>query len=461
MARTARAAGYEVTVYARWHPGLPQVEERQGIRIVRAPFSWRLAVPVLRDRARRRAKKAMATASPKPSPLRGGVKRPARRRWLAVRSILRLILPKGIKDRLRQRWRLLKMFPLKGLGWAAALEEVVEPADIWHGMWAGSLPALARLRRLHGGRSIYDSRDVYMHSRDFAQTGQPWKWLLTWLERRWARTVDRVITVNRSYAQLLARQFGIEPPAVVMNLPYRWRGSRQDPDLIREALALPADTAIVLYQGGLMTHRGIEQAMDAILDVPEAVLCLLGFGTLRDELIDRTATAPYAGRVFVLDPVPPDRLLEWTASADVSVMAIQPTSTNHAYTTPQKLFESIAVGVPVVASNLPGMAEVVEAIDAGVLCDPTDPLAIASAIREVLAVPQAEKEARRARILEAARERYNWEAETPVLLGIYAELLSTGVGASTGNASPKAAAAPPRTDREPAIAGGAPSRIER
>jgi glycosyltransferase involved in cell wall biosynthesis len=346
---------------------------------------------------------------------------------------------------------MLKMFPLNGLGWAAALEETAEPADIWHGMWAGSLPALTRLRRRMGGRSIYDSRDVFMHSRDFARAGQPWRWILTSLERRWARTVDRVITVNQSYSQLLGRQFRIEPPDVIMNLPYRWSALRGQHDLIRDALALPQTTAIVLYQGGLMTDRGIEQAMDAILAVPDAVLCLLGFGRLRDQLIDRTATAPYAGRVFVLDPVPPEQLLEWTASADVSVMAIQPTSMNHAYTTPQKLFESIAVGVPVVASNLPGMAEVVEAIDAGVLCDPTDPSSIAAAIRDVLDVPPAAKRARRKRILQAARERYNWEAETPTLLGIYDKLLSTGAAASGGAASAGGRIAAP--DTPPAATG--------
>jgi glycosyltransferase involved in cell wall biosynthesis len=181
----------------------------------------------------------------------------------------------------------------------------------------------------------------------------------------------------------------------------------------------------------------------AILDVPDAVLCLLGFGPLRDAYIDRAATAPYAGRVYVLDPVPPDRLLDWTGSADVSVMAIQPTSMNHTYTTPQKLFESIAVGVPVVASNLPGMAEVVEAVDAGVLCDPTDPAAIARAIRQLLEVSPEVREARRQRILGAARDRYNWEAETPTLLALYAELLSTGAGARTDSSAPTGVA--PRT----------------
>ena len=54
-------------------------------------------------------------------------------------------------------------------------------------------------------------------------------------------------------------------------------------------------------------------------------------------------------------------------------MAIQPTTLNHRYTTPQKLFESMAAGVPVVASDLPGMASIVRATGAGILCNPTSP----------------------------------------------------------------------------------------
>ena len=101
----------------------------------------------------------------------------------------------------------------------------------------------------------------------------------------------------------------------------------------------------------------------------------------------------------------------WTASADVLVMAIQPTTLNHRYTTPQKLFESLAAGVPVVASDLPGMAPIVRATGAGVLCDPTSPASIAEAITTIVTAPAAERLALRERALRAAHERYNWEAQ--------------------------------------------------
>ena len=81
----------------------------------------------------------------------------------------------------------------------------------------------------------------------------------------------------------------------------------------------------MLYQGGLLVDRGIEQSMDAILDVPGAVLVLMGFGNQETRFRQMAATPMYAGKVHVLDAVPPNELLWWSASADVMVMLYQPT----------------------------------------------------------------------------------------------------------------------------------------
>jgi glycosyltransferase involved in cell wall biosynthesis len=409
MARSAVRAGWGVTVYARWHPGLAPVEERDGYRIVRASWDWRFAVPGLRGLARRRTSSVMArNATAQTATV---ARRPARlrpfERW--------------------HWWPRIREFPLRPMGWAVALGDVAEPADVWHGMWAGSLPALAAMRRRHGGRTIYDSRDVFMRSREFARLGRPGRAILEWLERRWAGTADRVLTVNDAYAELLERQLRVSRPAVVMNCPETWTPPTPRPDLIRKALAIPAETGVVLYQGILTMDRGIEQTMEAIMAVPGAVLVLMGFGAMRDQLTRQASRPPYLGRVHILPAVPPEQLLLWTASADALVMAIQPTTLNHRHTTPQKLFESFASGVPVVASDLPGMAAIVRATGAGVLCDPTSPGSIARAIETIVAAPAAEREAMRARALRAAHERYNWEAQVQTLFGVYREVLPAGV----------------------------------
>ena len=102
---------------------------------------------------------------------------------------------------------------------------------------------------------------------------------------------------------------------------------------------------------------------------------------------------------------------------------------NHRYTTPNKLWEALAAGTPVVASDLPGMAEVVRETGAGVLCDPTSPAAIAAAISELLDRPDAEREAVRQRALAAARDRYHWERQVAPLLELYGRFVAGGLPA--------------------------------
>lgn len=432
MAKSAVDAGWQVTVYARWHRGLAAVEERDGYRVVRAPRDWRYVVPGLRRIARRRYRAAMARPpSSWPAPSTGG--EGAGRRW-RFRPL----------DRWHW-WLRVREFPLRPMGWAVALDDVVEPADIWHGMWAGSLPALARMRRRHGGRTIYDSRDIFMRSRLFARLGRPGRSVLEWAERRWARGADRVMTVNDSYADLIAKLLRVPPPDVVMNCRERWTPPTPRPDLIRESIGLAPGIAVVLYQGILTMERGIEESMEAIRRVPSAVLVLMGFGAMTDELAEAVSKPPYLGRVHLLPPVSPEDLLVWSASADALVMAIQPTTLNHRYTTPQKLFESMAAGVPVVASDLPGMATIVRETGAGILCDPTSPASIALAIESIVTAPPAEREAMRERALRAAHDRYNWEAQLGTLFRVYGELLPAGV--ATPETKDRGAPLDPAQDR--------------
>jgi glycosyltransferase involved in cell wall biosynthesis len=427
MARTALRAGYEVVVYARAGSTLPDIEERDGYRVRRVPGRASLAVPgvawIARRWLRSRRDRPTADAPGHAAAIGAATRGPAMSsaaRGLPVRRRLRARVATAS---LAAIGRIVLMFPVRPIAWSRELDSIIEPADLYHGMWAGSLPALVRQSRRLGGRTIYDSRDVYMESRGFASAPRPIRRVLAQLERRWARRVDRVLTVNDSYADLIARQLGVPRPPVVRNCPERWVPPEPRPDLIRTALGLPAETAIVLYQGQLISDRGIEQSMDAILEVDDAVLVLLGFGGLRPMLEARARVAPYTGKVFVLPAVAPDDLLRWTASADVSIMAIAPTTINHRYTTPQKLFESMAAGVPVVASDLPGMAEVVTDADAGALCDPLSPPSIARAIRALLDGPPGVREARRARVLAAAHDRYTWEIQEETLLRLYEELL--------------------------------------
>jgi glycosyltransferase involved in cell wall biosynthesis len=412
IARSLVARGDTVTIYSRQRPGLPAHETLDGYRLVRMPLSRADASAV---RAAVRTDRTGGTRRRSlPGRIGSGLLAAARRAhavWLRATDRVTII----------HRFRI---FPLRPMEWARWFERGVEPHDIWHGMWAPSLPALARVRGRHGGATLYDPRDVYLRSRIFAPMPGWQRRILVWAERRWARHADAVVQVSEPYAEMTAADLGLPPLPIVRNCPDRWHPPVPRPDRIRELLTLPLATRVVLYQGLFVADRGIEQAMDAILEVPEAVLVLMGFGQHEERYRQLAATAPYAGRVQVIDAVPPQELLAWSASSDVMVMPYQPSTPNHEYVTPQKLWEAMSAGVPIVASDLPGFRSVVPLVGCGVLVDPTDPAAIARGIRSLLDLGPDGLRAVGERGLVASHETYNWERQFEVLDEVYARLLA-------------------------------------
>ena len=118
-------------------------------------------------------------------------------------------------------------------------------------------------------------------------------------------------------------------------------------------------------------------------------------------------------------------MVRWVSSVDVAGMAIQATNRSYELSTPNKLFEALAAGVPVAGSDFPGFRLIVAENPEGPLgelFDPSSPASIAAAIRRILELPRAEYEAMARRARRAAVERWNWENEVTKLVALYREL---------------------------------------
>jgi glycosyltransferase involved in cell wall biosynthesis len=128
-----------------------------------------------------------------------------------------------------------------------------------------------------------------------------------------------------------------------------------------------------------------------------------------------------AGRVHVVPPVPPGDLVDVAASAHVGVSPIVPSCLNYRYSLPNKLFQYMAAGVPVVASDFPQVREIVEGAGCGLVVDTRHPAEIAGAIDRILADPEAAR-AMGERGRRAVEERFNWSTAARALIDVYARV---------------------------------------
>jgi glycosyltransferase involved in cell wall biosynthesis len=386
LATGLAAGGWRVTVVARTDDDLPDRDEREGYVVLRVarprPLGW-LPAPGL------------------PTGSAGG------------RGVLARLGDGPARALQAARYLLLAR------GWADAIAAALpDGADIWQSEGLITLPVALRLRGRLGGRVIYDSRDIGPESARFARLPGLWRGLLARRERAWARAADGLITVNQPYADYLQLALG-RMATIVFNGPVPFDPPAAVERRFHERLGLPDGTRVVLVLGAVVAHRGIELAIRAMADVPNADLVVVGNGAAREGIEAQARRLPHAARIHFMDALAPDEILPWTAAADVALVPIQPSTLNHRLTTPTRLFDAMGAGVPVVAASLPGMAAIVRETGIGVLVDPTSPADIAGGLRDVLDASPERRAAYRKACLAAARGPYAWERQMERLQELY------------------------------------------
>lgn len=295
-----------------------------------------------------------------------------------------------------------------------------EPAAVYHGNDLPTLPMAFWAAKRAGGKALYDSHEVWVgmdpETTTFSQT------VMRWVESRYIRRMDAVVTVNDLIAEELRRQYAVPLPTVVMNCPEptpsRWVVSSGS---IHGRLGLPPGTPIILYQGLYMPGRGLEALIESGRYLSQGAIVLRGYGANETDLRKRLTDVGVSGRVFMADPVPMADLVSAASEADVGVVPYVACSSCNYYASPNKLFEYMWAGLAVAVSNLPFLEKIVRDHDLGVVFDPTDPRHIAEQLNELVGNPPRLR-ACRENAARAARERYNWDHEGAKLIGLYESL---------------------------------------
>lgn len=268
---------------------------------------------------------------------------------------------------------------------------------------------------------IYDAHELYPEI-DTLTNKQKKK--LKRLESKFIKQCDSVITVNEFIAEIMERDYKTSKINVIYNAttPLPTKLEKQ-PDLFRQNLTIPSNAHILLFQGWMSKTRGLQNLVRSIPQVEKKIhLVLMGYGDVQNELREIIAELRIKDRVHILEAVPQTELLKWTSSADAGIIPYQPIDLNNYYCSPNKLFEFIQAGLPIIANALPFLKKVVQENDFGLVADLKSPFEYAKAIN--LMFKNTNNFNRFKANLKKRSGEFSWASEEVKLKNIYQTALS-------------------------------------
>lgn len=286
----------------------------------------------------------------------------------------------------------------------------------FHHLHDPELLPLGMLLALTGRRVIYDiHEDVPGAIMTKYWIPPVWRRLLAWSVDLIERAAMQMLTGFIPATPAIARRF---PPArtqVVQNLPR-----------LEEFSAPPGprqptqDEAVFAYVGVISEMRGVREMLDALALTP-AHFRLVFMGEMSPAtLLDEMRQHPAWSKVTYLGQRPREEAARLMMSAHAGLVLFHP-APNHTESQPNKLFEYMAAGLPIIASDFPFWRALIAGEGCGLLVDPLDPAAISRAMIAVTQDPtEAAAMSRRGRA--AVFERLNWSTEGARLVDFYTRL---------------------------------------
>lgn len=278
------------------------------------------------------------------------------------------------------RWEALTPWPIKKaltrrrFATAAIAAVRAWAPQVVHAHDLETLRAGAIIARRSGTSLVYDSHELWRHRYAHGFIRRTARWIDGITERRLIESADLVITVGSRIADWLADTYHIDRPIVVRNVPKLTNPSAKTRGL-RSLAGLGSADRIIVYTGKVMGGRGLGLTIDALALLPDHFhLVMLGGADQSEwEVVEtRAAQRGVNARIHRVGPVAPDEVTPTIADADVAVVLIEPLSLSYAWSLPNKLFQAVQAGVPIVTTDdLPETAEYVAVTGTGVVVERT------------------------------------------------------------------------------------------
>ena len=235
-------------------------------------------------------------------------------------------------------------------------------ADIYFASDFYALPFCSIVAKLKRRKVFYDSREVY--------TGLPAlnnkpivKKLFKQIEGLFIKRCDYIVTTGELDSRFIEDLYNLPEIDVLRNLPLPVE--KLNPVDFKSKFENYNGGKILLYQGIVVLGRGIETYFKVLEKYENSYLVILGGGEDLEYYKNLASESGIIDRIYFAGKVPQTELLNYTAGADVGLSLIDNISQNNLYALPNKLFEYLMAEIPVIASDLPQMKEVVEKYEVG------------------------------------------------------------------------------------------------
>jgi glycosyltransferase involved in cell wall biosynthesis len=273
--------------------------------------------------------------------------------------------------------------------------------------------------KLKGVSLIYDSHEFFtglpeIQNRPFV------KWVWKSIERSVFPHLHHVMTVSEPIADLYEKMYNIRP-VVVRNFS---KNASQINPFSREELNINPDDLLVIIQGtGINVDKGAEELIEAV-DISSGVsLLVVGSGDVLPRLKEQVRNLHLEKRIKFIPSVPWEILMKYTMASDVGVCLEKDTNLNYRYSLANKLFDYIAAGKPVIASDLPEVSKFIQNYNFGLIIPKVTPAAISTELKKLKENPELLSGLKINAVI--ASESINWKMESLKVTRFYKLVLDS------------------------------------
>jgi glycosyltransferase involved in cell wall biosynthesis len=219
-----------------------------------------------------------------------------------------------------------------------------------------TLPLVTFIAKMRGAKLYYNSREFYAFLAGLRNKPRTQS-IIRMLEKFFIKKADKVFVTGEGDSDFLQEYYGINNIVVIRNLPLLQKASSKKD--FRKILKISEVSTIILYQGVILEGRGFEPILRAMQNIQNCDLVVLGSGVFQTKYEKISEELGIKNRVHFLGNIDQSDLINYTAAADIGVALIENISKSYYYALPNKLFEYIMAGLPVLISDLPQMKKIV------------------------------------------------------------------------------------------------------